>query len=449
MKVNSMSGVVLPGIQLTEDAGACLQDFETTIQAYVTPQHLLGALNFSAMWNPVTYIYDTAIGDNPHIIESFLAPSGSDKRKLYLALESLINAGAVSVLIRKSVQVEGKVLYTHPRITQLYEGWLARDKGSCANFLTSHHGDLRMSYNRVMDQLLDRNAGSIKYYDPDSAKPAFRTLIQEHLAAGDAFRQLVYQMPAPIPYEYERQCRENQFMTTVDLWRLVNPLTRTNKVAEKLVHALGFMNQQAIASSVSAGISGSDWGHGYRPPSAGQMHEGFRRSEEVLEHADLVLEAPAIELLGQIAPVDVLAIRGVAQKTIFKLEYDSAKATAETIRSEVVSAMREYWGQACAHIDTRYPDQTKNKVPVYSWVDRNVQPLKRLYKKSPLFRDSIDILTKLLFKQDPTGAAPLTQGLVKRAAVAMLYSPSDRFRALKAIESSHWSPNAVWTNQRE
>jgi hypothetical protein len=64
--------------------GVCAQDFETSIQRYLNPDHLCGLLNFSALWNRVTYIYDTAIGDNPHLIASSYSLPPNDK--LYLII---------------------------------------------------------------------------------------------------------------------------------------------------------------------------------------------------------------------------------------------------------------------------------------------------------------------------------------------------------------------------
>ena len=45
------------------ESGVCAQDFETSIQSHLTDSHLLGLLNFSAIWNKMTHIYDTAIGE--------------------------------------------------------------------------------------------------------------------------------------------------------------------------------------------------------------------------------------------------------------------------------------------------------------------------------------------------------------------------------------------------
>jgi hypothetical protein len=53
--------------------GVCLQDFETTLQPAVDEIHLCGLLNMSVLWNKLSFIYDTAVGDNPHLIRSFLS----------------------------------------------------------------------------------------------------------------------------------------------------------------------------------------------------------------------------------------------------------------------------------------------------------------------------------------------------------------------------------------
>jgi hypothetical protein len=443
-----LTTATLPTLYLSDTSAACLQDFETTIQSYVTPSHLLGVLNFSVLWNPVTYIYDTAIGDSPHIIDSFLSKPGSNKRALYMAVKALIEAGALRVLVRQHVQVDGKTLFEHPRISQVYAGWRIRDKESTANFQAQHFGDARDSYNRVIDRLLDESYLAIKYYDPNTAKPGFRAIVQRRLDSDDDFRQLVFQLPFKVREQYLRTCADNHSMTTVDLWRLVNPLASTNVAASKLVHALGFINQQAIATSVAAGISGSDWGHGYRPTFLKRRALNPTTPEEILEQADLTLEAPALELLGRLAPTDVVKLRQFAEKTIFSLATPTT-VSPDRLRSAVVSVMREYWGRVCSHVDAQYPNHTQRKVKIYAYVDRNIPTFKRWYRQSGLMRDTVEIAAKLAIKQDPTGTAPIAQGLMKRAAVFILYTPSEEFRSLRDLKSSLWTPRAAWSNERE
>ena len=96
-------------------AGVCAQDFETTIQSQMTSWHLRGLLNFSALWNRVTYIYDTAIGDNPHLINSFFGARPGDG--LYTAFVSFVEHGVIRCLFRDKVTVEGYPFGVGRRVT--------------------------------------------------------------------------------------------------------------------------------------------------------------------------------------------------------------------------------------------------------------------------------------------------------------------------------------------
>ena len=80
-----MTTATLPTLHLSDTSAACLQGFETTIQSYVTPRHLLGVLHFSVLWNPVTYIYDTAIGEaRTSSTHSFLRQRRQSARSTWL-----------------------------------------------------------------------------------------------------------------------------------------------------------------------------------------------------------------------------------------------------------------------------------------------------------------------------------------------------------------------------
>lgn len=226
-----MDSVKLPAIYQSDEEGACLQDFETTLQAFVNPQQLLGALNFSVLWNPVTYIYDTAIGDNPHIIESYLVTPESPKHKLFNSVSKLIENGAVKVLTRNVVQVHGSTVFENPTISEIYKGWRIRDGKDNSNFTCQRLGSERDRYNRYMDSLFDAKYGAIKFYDPNRAKPEFRSLIRHRLDTQDAFRSLLFSLPTNIVDQFLRTCEDEPMMTTVDLWRIVSPLAVSSNAA--------------------------------------------------------------------------------------------------------------------------------------------------------------------------------------------------------------------------
>ena len=126
----------LPRVSVNQDRGVCAQDFEASIHQYVSAQHLRGLLNFSALWNPVTYIYDTAVGDNPHLLNSHWARPDSDKRALYTTFREFVEGGIVRCLVRNKVSVDGSNLTSDPTMSELYSGWRHRDSENTANVMT-------------------------------------------------------------------------------------------------------------------------------------------------------------------------------------------------------------------------------------------------------------------------------------------------------------------------
>ena len=84
-----------------------LHDFEPTFHVYIPREsHLLGLLNFAALWHEHLYINDTALGDNPHLLNGYW---GRRDRGLFFALREYIRAGVVRCLLRSRVAIGDRV----------------------------------------------------------------------------------------------------------------------------------------------------------------------------------------------------------------------------------------------------------------------------------------------------------------------------------------------------
>ena len=433
----------LKGLRWHPNEGACLQDFETTLHPYLSPQHLLGVLTFSVLWNKVTYVYDTAIGDSPSIIESFFALPGSEDHRLYSTLRSFIEKGYVQVLIRNKVTVGSRELFVDPTISQVHEGWCIRDGAATDNFLTKRFGQERRRYNTSFDRLLEDNPGAIRRYDPNDAKPLFRKVISAALENDEDFRTMVTQLPKDLSAKYQRTCHENPLMTTVDLWRIVRTLADSLPAAKALLVAQGYVNQQAIAAAVAAAYAGSDDGQGWRPSRTAVPSSAPTSIEALLETADHTLTVPAIEVLGAISPDDVAAIRRIADRILFSLTAP-AGATSDQIRDITARGTKDYWDAVCGYIDTCYPQHTRLKRTAYAYIDRQIRPLKRLYSKSGYARDVVEIATSLALKQDTSGTTGLARPVAKRLGLLLLYRESQALLELKSLQSSLWRPKSAW-----
>lgn len=170
--------------------GVCLQDFETTLQPAqdfetalqpnVDEIHLCGLLNMSVLWNKLSYIYDTAVGDNPHLIRSFLL--GAEHR-LYSNFKAYVEMGVVSCLVRDKITLPVRgVVDTLPNMSRIFASWLERDENRTDRFLTQIFGEPRDRYNRNIDRLLDGLGDPVTRYNQDVSKPFFRSLIRKSLS---------------------------------------------------------------------------------------------------------------------------------------------------------------------------------------------------------------------------------------------------------------------------
>jgi hypothetical protein len=362
-------------------------DFEPTIQPYILNQsELLGVLNFSALWHEVVYLNDIAIGDNPHLIRSFLDPSQS---RLYVAVAEYIRSGVLRCHFRDKVAIRGRVLVdAEPSLTEIYRGWV-RD-GPQERFSSQIFGDDRERYNRVMDELFKNFPDAVVRYDPNSTKPAFRSHVRRLIDdSGSDLRRLIDELPKQTRREYIKVCG-GRYFTNADLWRLVKGIKGT----KELIVAHGHINQQCCANSVHAGMTGAElsrlglsrfnWninvGQEFNLPMEAPKSFG-----EIAERAEFTLSAPALELLGLLTPDQVLHLREEAKRTIFKTAAEGpgalgiAQAPQDYLQLKTLmgysgiaeyqkryaKVLADYWRHVCAFLEKTYVEESRTKRNLY------------------------------------------------------------------------------------
>ena len=358
-------------------------DFETTIQQYVTSEvELRGILNFSAIWHEVVFVNDIALGDNPHLIKSFLDPA---QAQLYLTVTEFIKAGILRCHFRDKVVIKGKLLVpSEPSLSQIYEGWVT--DGPKERFTLQLFGENRSRYNCVMDDLLGRFPAAIERYDPDKVKPAFRDHIRKLVNTDSDLRRLLEKLPQDVQREYRTICDTNLFFTNADLWRLVRQVPES----KELVVAHGHINQCCCADLAHAGMSGADYTSLQIRQFNWNVHVGSsfnlqvqppKSLDEILERAEKVLDAPTLAVLALLTPDQVILLREHAKKTIFKIAHEgSEKLWIDSIQQEYldlptlmkylpidefrtryVEALHEYWQHICEFLEMNYPEHTRTK----------------------------------------------------------------------------------------
>ena len=367
-----MSNETGTDISVIHRQGVCLQDFETTLQSVqnlkMSPQpfadetHLCGLLTMSVLWNKLSYIYDTAVGDNPHLIRSFLLGA---EHKLYKIFETYVRNGVVSCLVRDKLTLSNVgVVDTSPNITRIFAGWRESYGNRRDLFLTQIFDEDRDRYNRNVDQLLDGPGHPISRYNHDDSKPVFRSLMQKSLSEGGLVATELLKLPQEIQTAYQRICYEKKRFTMVDLWYVIKDLPS----AWNLLVVQAYINQQAIANSLSAGVSGSNWGHSWKPdiwyPQSSMDTDEPASVEELIENADIRVKIPTLELIGLLEPEDVLELRKNAPFEIRKEQYENFS----DFKIKVSKMNEEYWEQICNKIETKFFNKVKKERVLYGWI---------------------------------------------------------------------------------
>ena len=304
-----------------------------------------------------------------------------------------------------------------------------------------------------MDRVLFQdNLHAIKRYDPNSAKPRFRELINNELEHHGTLWQLVSQLPSDVKEKYERTCKENEFFTIADLWSVINDYRSEEKSAEELLLMEAYINQQALADAISSGISGSDWGHPWRPslirPRADVTLNNLPRTpDELLEHAEFPLDAPALELLAELSPDEINELRTRADATVFGIAVPEGTSQAE-LRRVTNSAIEEYGSYICDYLYKKHPNGAREKRSLFIFLENKIPDYQRLRREFPKVRDIVDIVIDVLVAtHNPVpGTGGRVKGALRKLGYRILYCPTDRFLQLREMKPRLWAPQAAWVS---
>jgi hypothetical protein len=459
------------------------QDFESTIQEYIVDQaQLLGVLNFSALWHEVVYLNDIAIGDNPHLIKSFLDPA---KSQLYTSVVEFLRAGILRCHLRDKVAIKGSVLVeSEPSLTDIFQGWWV--DGPKGRFTAQVFGEDRDRYNRVFDEWFKRFPKSVVRYNPDKVKPMFREHVKKALEeSGSDLLRLLSRLPNDVQNEYRAVCENNPYFTNADLWRLV----RSSNDSEEIIVAHGHINQQCCANLVHSGMTGAERERGLELQQFNwNLHVGKQLDvsiqapksfDDALDRADFVLSAPALEILGMLKPNQVLHLRDKAYKTVFKVARDGPNdigmrelrkedlANLPTLMEYLqidkfsrkwLSALRDYWQYVCEFIEKEYPEHARVKTRLgiicYDKIPEIPPQLRVSLIGITLFTglnwvmpgDSASILWKLL---SAAGTTAILDYYRSKLACRVLIERTPAMSELRQLmPSGAWNPRGVFATNR-
>lgn len=201
----------------------------------------------------------------------------------------------------------------------------------------------------------------------------------------------------------------------------------------------GYINQQALANSLGAGVSGADWGHRWRPDAwhveASPAAEVPASIEELGEQADIRVQIPTLQLVGALESGDVLELRKKAPFEIKAEQHSSATDLEQRVREEI----EKYWKLICERIEQRFFALAKEKRWLYGWLS-DQPPFGR-------FMNSSDVV-KQVVETTIVGVSDIVR-LPTPVKTWFLYKDTELMRKTRRIESRVWSPESHWSVQRD
>jgi hypothetical protein len=417
-------------------------DFETTTSNLLRPGQAKALLNFAALFHEVIYLPDTALGDHELIIKSFHAQAHGG---FFQHFRGLIEQGILRVLVRDKVVVGGEVrVPNNPTITQIFEGWLHRDKKMWKGergYTTEVDDKVRLACCREVDSLI-AEPGVIQRYDPDLVKENFRQIIREQLELGSSrLSQSIAYLPRSLHRQY-RKALNDPWFTNAELWRV---LRKAKEPGESII-LHGHINQQCFANVVGAGQSAQDSKGSSlasfnlelqrRRPLAPEVNATLnppRNIEELMERASVLLPSPGVEMLEHLSVENVVALRRKANKIFEIARRNISPDQLEDVREEYLKALETYWQHILNAFEGMYPEKMKQPTRLGLFVERELPVLDWLYKK---FGRSIFALL-LRLKLGPAGR--LVADVVNQIGILVLQERTPLNKSLRgAIPPGRW-----------
>jgi hypothetical protein len=401
-----------------------LADFETTTSHFLQAADALAILNFAALFHEEIFLTDTALGDHQLIIDSFF----KDKSRpgLFSQISGLARAGILRFMYRNKVVVRDKLLYTSPTISQIYEGWLLRDKlhwaGEKGFTSTVAEPYDRHAYYRELENLSESRSDIIYPYDPDIPRESFRHKVREQLEGVTMLSESLSRLPVELRRKYIKATKDPWF-TNAELWRVLRQVP--NGIEPIILHA--HVNQQCFAHITGAGQSEHDRTAKslasfnlelqYRKPFALELDatlEPPQNLEDLLGRARVQL-APGIEMFSQLSVDQIIRLRRRASG-IFELARRRIQVPEElaALRDDYLKAITRYWNYIINEFELLYPAKMIQSSRAGLFLEEKLPPLSWISKK---FGKSI---VTMLLRFQVGAAAPVVSEAVHRLGFVFL-----------------------------
>ncbi len=332
----------------------------------VPEPQLRGILTMASLMSETVYLSDVHLGDNDNFVRSFMRRR---QLGLYTQMRELTKQGVVRLLLRDaSVRPAVDSTFQVNSFMDVYRSWLAQDQDSA--WIVPPGGEERQAFLQDIDSWVP--SAAIERYSYLQTKEVFIETVRAVAESRVGSRWLGFDDPETsreLRSRYDRLIERDWFSLS-DFYSLFQTAGLTPASTPMLLH--GLLNEVAYSRSAGSSLVGSDL-HGvpledvFWPAQRDQSSSIPVRTatpvEAILEHAQKVMQAPDLSIVGLLKPGEVLELResvGQPYFDLLNLALDNAYLSQqERFDERLAAAAADYWQGVAEYLARRHPGATR------------------------------------------------------------------------------------------
>jgi hypothetical protein len=406
------------------------------------PTQLKGLLAFASLFNEVLDIHDTQLGDNPHLVASFVRKA-QQTNGLYEFLLQLIQHRIVRIAIRDITFVPSKGL-TIPceSLSDVLNSW--NQQGMSGAWVSREGKSETAEMLKTIDRSLDE--GNHLRYDYLKVKAGFIRRVRDVMLGGTSLPAELDlgRLEPKVRQQYEEIAGRNWFSHS-DIFALLREAGIS--LQDPLAQIHGFFDESAYADWHSANLAGSDAVTLASPEQHEDRPNPLGRGDELLNSAVRRMPSIGLDVLATISIEELLHLRSLARglfATQRFLRERSSLAEVEPVLRNYVEAFAAFWQQVCDYLVETRPELLKERTKLGIFTQRQLPTLSDLtYKYSSMTINlGLDVLTLFFPTLKDADAEQRKRIIDKFTLQFLLLAESDHTRDMRRTLPRH-----VWIDK--
>lgn len=349
-----------------DSVGCFMASAEPSWSPLITPSQLSGQLTLCALFSPTTYFSDVHIGDNPHLMKSFL---DGERGGLYAKIKELAEVGVLRLLLRDETVLSPTDLSfdTVESFSDVLASW---------QILGEHRAGMLLGWDRDQNRYFAEvdswatEHRAVDTYSYQDVKHEFMTMVRTAYGSGDLGAIPGAAALTSTQVSAFMKLAQGDWFSLADIYRVCKnhaiPISGDFSRFHSLIDevAYGKVTDAALAGfdQQSSGLDRLLWNQHKSEDLHGMDSFAKRFTGDsvgaLLERATAVLDAPDLSVLGLISAAEIMELRatGKAYFETLKLMNENPFLEANPdFGNRLALITAAYWENICDRLVELHP----------------------------------------------------------------------------------------------